>query len=90
MLPVVGGTTTTTRHILVYTAQLVAVTLLLYPPVRWARSTSAPPPCSARGSRGARSVSTGRRRASAMRLFKYSINYLALLFAAVAVDSLVR
>ena len=55
-----------------------------------ARSTSWPPGCSARCSSSRRSGSPRHTPAQAIRLFTFSNTYLALLFAAVAVDTLVR
>ena len=100
MLPVVGGFRKTARQIVVYTVLLWALTLLFYPVGRmgdlylaaavflggiftyqafalWRRVVDAPPD-------GMRDAS-----GAAMRLFGYSISYLALLFAAMAVDQLI-
>jgi len=92
MLPVVRGEAETARQILLYSIALIAVSLLLLPAagMGWIYL-------------GAAVVLGGlflrlalRLRAdaangwAAIRLFRYSISYLTLLFAAVAVDTLVR
>jgi heme o synthase len=91
MLPVVRGPRETSHQILYYTLLLVAVTLLLYPAGRmglvyltaalvlggmfvW------------RAAQLWRDTSGGR----AIRLFSFSNRYLALLFAAMALDALLR
>ncbi len=91
MLPVVRGIPETTRQILLYTLLLFAVTLLLYPVGRMgplylvaAVALGAAFIYQALTLRRSRSV------AQAMHLFHFSNTYLALLFAAVAVDPLVR
>ncbi len=92
MLPVVRGEAETARQILLYTLVLVAVSLLLFPAARMGLIYLV----TAVVLGGAfvwyaigvvRAVADGR---AAIRLFRYSIGYLTLLFAAVAVDSLVR
>jgi protoheme IX farnesyltransferase len=91
MLPVVAGVEATTRSILLYSVVLVAGTLALWP-VAHTRLLY-PVAATILGGlflarawhlRAARSV------AAAMGLFRYSIVYLALLFAAVALDTIVR
>jgi heme o synthase len=92
MLPVVRGEVETARQILLYSIALIAVSLLLLPAagmgwiylgaavllgglfLRFALRLRA-------------DAGNGR---AAIRLFRYSISYLTLLFAAVAVDALVR
>ncbi len=91
MLPVVRGIPETTRQILLYSFILFAVTLLLYPVARLG-----PLYLSAALVLGGiflfeafvlrRERTVGR----ALHLFHYSNTYLALLFAAIAVDPLVR
>ena len=91
MLPVVRGIPETTRQILLYTFLLFAVTLLLYPVGRMGPVYLV----AAVGLGGAfiyQAVTLRRSRsvAQAMHLFHFSNTYLALLFAAVAADPLVR
>jgi protoheme IX farnesyltransferase len=91
MLPVVRGPRETSHQILYYTLLLVAVTLLLYPAGRMGVVYLL-----AAVVLGAMFVwraaqlwrdTTGRR---AIRLFSFSNRYLALLFAAMALDALLR
>jgi protoheme IX farnesyltransferase len=91
MLPVVRGRRETALHILYYSLQLFAVSLLLFPAARMG-----PVYLSAAVVLGAvfighavRVLRDARNRA-AMAMFKYSITYLGLLFAAVAADTLLR
>jgi protoheme IX farnesyltransferase len=91
MLPVVAGGAATVRSILAYSLVLVATSLLLWP----VASTGPVYPAAAVVLGGlfiARAISLRRSRtvAAAMSLFRYSVAYLALLFAALAVDTLVR
>ncbi|MEP6807507.1 MAG: heme o synthase [Chloroflexota bacterium] len=92
MLPVVRGEAETARQIVLYTIMLVAVSLLLFPAARMGLIYLV----SAVGLGAAfvwyslrvlRDVSDGR---AAIHLFRFSISYLTLLFAAVAADSLLR
>jgi heme o synthase len=91
MLPVVRGARETSTQILYYTVLLVAVTLLLYPAGRMGAVYLA----AAVALGGAfiwralelRRNLDGRR---AIRLFSFSNTYLALLFAAMALDAVVR
>jgi Polyprenyltransferase (cytochrome oxidase assembly factor) len=92
MLPVVRGEAETARQILLYSLVLVAVSLLLFPAARMGLIYLV----AAAVLGGAfvwyaigllRDGADGR---AAIRLFRYSIGYLTLLFAAVAVDSLLR
>jgi heme o synthase len=91
MLPVVRGEAETARQIVLYTIALVAVSLLLLPAagMGWVYLVAA----LALGGlflmyafRLRSDASDGR---AAIGLFRYSISYLTLLFAAVAVDALV-
>ncbi len=92
MLPVVRGEAETARQIVLYTLLLVAVSLLLYPAAQMGLIYLV----SAIGLgvgfiwyslRVLRHLSDGR---AAIRLFRFSISYLTLLFAAVAADALLR
>ena len=91
MLPVVRGARETSTQILYYTVLLVAVTLLLYPAGRMGALYLA----AAVALGGAfiwralelRRDLDGRR---AIRLFRFSNTYLALLFLAMALDAVVR
>jgi len=92
MLPVVRGEAETARQIVLYTLVLVAVSLLLFPAAGMGLIYLVA--AVALGGlfvwyalRLRRDVADGR---AAIRLFRYSISYLTLLFAAVAVDSLLR
>jgi protoheme IX farnesyltransferase len=91
MLPVVRGRRETALHILYYSLQLFAVSLLLLPAARMG-----PIYLGAAVVLGGVLVGHAVRvvrdngNAAAMALFRYSITYLGLLFAAVAVDQLVR
>jgi heme o synthase len=91
MLPVVSGIEATLRQMLVYCVILVAASLALVPvagmgPVYAVTAAVLGATFVAEAVRLARGV-TG---TAAMRLFRYSIWYLALLFLAVAVDTIVR
>ncbi len=92
MMPVVHGEAETARQITLYSILLVAVSLLLYPAAQMGIIYLV----SAVGLgiafvwyalRVQRNVADGR---AAINLFRFSISYLTLLFAAVAVDSLIR
>jgi protoheme IX farnesyltransferase len=91
MLPVVQGRRETARHIFLYSLLLLSVSLLLFPVAGMGRLYLA-----ASATLGGvfvgyavRVLRDGGTR-SAMSLFRYSITYLGLLFAAVAADQLVR
>ena len=96
MLPVVRGVPETTRQIALYTVLLVAISLVLFAVARMgliylvggdrssARSSSGRPLALWRVG-----TSPERSTAGAIRLYKYSITYLTLLFLAVAVDAIV-
>jgi protoheme IX farnesyltransferase len=91
MLPVVSGRAVTVRRILGYSLGLVAASLVLYPVAKLgllylAASLSLGALFLALASRLRATGSTP----SAMRLFKFSILYLTLLFASVAADTLLR
>ena len=92
MLPVVRGEAETARQIVLYTIALIAVSLLLLPAagMGWIYLVAA----LVLGGiflhaaiRLRTDAGSGR---AAIRLFRYSISYLTLLFAAVAVDAVLR
>ena len=87
MLPVSRGDRETRRQIVLYSLVLVAFSS---PPGSGsARSTRSPRPCSAAGSSRSPGVCGATARApDAVALFHYSLAYLALLFAAAAIDPL--
>ena len=90
MLPVVRGEAETARQIVLYTIALVAVSLLLFPAagMGWIYLAAAVVLGVAflwRALRLRADAGDGR---AAIGLFRYSISYLTLLFAAVAVDAL--
>jgi protoheme IX farnesyltransferase len=92
MLPVVRGEAETARQIVLYTLLLVAVSLLLFPAANMGLIYLASALLLGAAFvwfalRVLRNVADGR---AAIGLFRYSITYLTLLFAAVALDSLVR
>jgi protoheme IX farnesyltransferase len=91
MLPVVAGPEATGRQILAYSYALVAVSLLLYP----FGHTGVLYPIAALGLgglfvKGALRLRRKPTPAAAIGLFRYSIVYLALLFGAVALDTIIR
>lgn len=91
MLPVTRGVAETTRYIVLYSWQLVAVTLLLYPAAQMGIIYL----LSAIVLDGIFMFYAYRLRAeqtieNAMALFKFSIYYLGVLFVMIAVDVLVR
>ena len=92
MLPVVRGEAETARQIVIYTLLLVAVSLLLLPAagMGWIYLVAALGLGAAfvwYALRVLRDATDGR---AAIGLFRFSISYLTLLFAAVAVDSILR
>jgi protoheme IX farnesyltransferase len=89
MLPVVSGRETTIRHIVAYSVVLVATSLVLHPVARLGPLylISALVLGAVFVARAIR-LRTGT--AAAIGLFRYSILYLALLFLAVAIDTLLR
>jgi heme o synthase len=92
MLPVVRGEAETARQIVVYTLALVAVSLLLLPiaGMGWVYLVAAVVLGAffLLGAMRLRANATDGR--AAIDLFRYSISYLTLLFAAVAVDAIIR
>ena len=90
MLPVLRGQRATALHILAYSILVVAVTLVLVPAARMGAIyvTAALLLGGALVGHAVRVVREGGTRA-AMGMFRFSITYLGLLFAAVAVDRLV-
>ena len=91
MMPVVRGTNETTRLIVLYSFVLVALTLLLFPVAQLGALYLAT--ALVLGAWFILKAIQLRREptiAQAMRLFHFSNSYLALLFAAVAVDTLLR
>ena len=92
MLPVVRGEAETARQIVLYSVLLVAVSLLLFPAAGMGIIYLA----SAIGLGAAfvwyavRLVRDGQNGKAAIRLFRFSISYLTLLFMAVAADALFR
>jgi protoheme IX farnesyltransferase len=92
MLPVVRGEAETARQIVIYTVLLVVVSLLLFPAARMGLIYLVAAVVLGAGFvwyalRVLRDTTDGR---AAIRLFRFSISYLTLLFAAVAADSLLR
>jgi protoheme IX farnesyltransferase len=91
MLPVVAGRRATTGHIVAYTVALVAVTVALYPLDRMGLIyLGSSVVLGALFIGGAVRLHVSPSLGRAMALFRFSIAYLALLFASVAVDALVR
>ena len=91
MLPVVAGERSTSRQILAYATVLVPITLLLWPVAH--TGFVYPAAALVLGGwfvGGAIRLLRHTTSENAMRLFKVSVFYLALLFAALAVDTLVR
>jgi protoheme IX farnesyltransferase len=92
MLPVVRGEAETARQIVIYTVLLVVVSLLLFPAARMGLIYLVAAVGLGAGFvwyalRVLRDTTDGR---AAIRLFRFSISYLTLLFAAVAADSLLH
>jgi protoheme IX farnesyltransferase len=92
MMPVVRGEAETARQIVIYSLLLVAVSLLLFPAAEMGLIYLVAALVLGAAFvwyavRVLRNASDGR---AAISLFRYSISYLTLLFAAVAVDSLLR
>ena len=92
MLPVVRGEAETARQIVLYTFLLVAVSLLLLPAagMGWVYLVAAVVLGALFVVRALRLRADAADGRAAIRLFRYSITYLTLLFAAVAIDALVR
>jgi heme o synthase len=92
MMPVVRGEAETARQIVLYTLLLVAVSLLLFPAAEMGMIYLAAAVVLGAAFiwysvRVLRNVADPR---ASIQLFRFSISYLTLLFAAVAVDSLMR
>ena len=92
MLPVVRGEAETARQIVLYSLLLVGVSLLLWPTagmglIYVASAVGLGSLFLVYAMRLRHDAANGR---AAIHLFRYSISYLTLLFAAVALDSLVR
>ena len=92
MMPVVRGDAETARQIVIYTLLLFAVSLLLFPTagmglIYLVAAITLGAAFVWYALRVLRDASDGK---AAIGLFRYSISYLTLLFAAVAVDSLIR
>ncbi|HEX2766118.1 MAG TPA: heme o synthase [Candidatus Limnocylindria bacterium] len=92
MLPVVRGEAETARQIVLYTIALVAVSLLLLPVagMGWIYLVAAVGLGVAYVIAAFRLLADAADGRAAIRLFRYSISYLTLLFAAVAADALLR
>ena len=92
MLPVVRGEVETARQIVLYTLLLVAVSLLLLPAagMGWVYLVAAVVLGGAFLTQALRLRSDAADGRAAIGLFRFSITYLTLLFAAVAVDALLR
>ena len=90
MLPVVAGPKAAARQILAYSVVLVVVTLTLCPAAQMGPVyLIAALVLGARFVRCAQVLLRDYSPEAAMKLFKYSISYLGLLFAAIAADSLI-
>jgi protoheme IX farnesyltransferase len=92
MLPVVRGEAETARQIVIYSLLLVGVSLLLWPAagmglIYVGAAVGLGALFVVHALRLRRDAADGR---AAIGLFRYSISYLTLLFAAVAIDSLIR
>jgi protoheme IX farnesyltransferase len=92
MLPVVRGEAETARQIVLYSIALIAVSLLLLPAagMGWIYLGAAVVLGGLFLRLALRLRADAANGRTAIRLFRYSITYLTLLFAAVAVDALVR
>jgi protoheme IX farnesyltransferase len=94
MLPVVRGAQATARHIVLYTFVLVGVSLLLYPlgslgPVYLVSAVTLGALFVRRALTLQRALTLGADPVESMRLFRFSIAYLSLLFVAMAADRLI-
>jgi protoheme IX farnesyltransferase len=94
MLPVVRGSAETTRQILLYTILLVTISLVFFAVARMGLIYLVAAVVMGaiflwQAARLARTVSAEGTTAGAIRLYKFSISYLTVLFAAVAIDALV-
>jgi protoheme IX farnesyltransferase len=92
MLPVVRGETETARQIVLYTILLIAVSLLLLPAagMGWVYLVAAVVLGGLFLGQALRLRTDAANGRAAISLFRYSITYLTLLFAAVAADALLR
>ena len=88
MLPVVAGERYTTNHMVLYSVVLLGVTLLLFPAAPMSRFYLAVSAVLG-GAFVWGAWQVRRRPENAMRFFRFSITYLALLSGAVAIDPLV-
>jgi protoheme IX farnesyltransferase len=94
MLPVIRGTAETTRQILLYTILLVAISLIFFAVARMGFIYLAAAVVMGsiflwQAAKLNRAVTAEGTTAGAIRLYKFSISYLTVLFAAVAIDALV-
>jgi len=94
MLPVVRGTAETTRQILLYTVLLVAISLIFFAVARMGLIYLVAAVILGavflwQAAKLNRTVTVEGTTAGAIRLYKFSISYLTILFAAVAIDALV-
>ena len=90
MLPVVAGPKAAARQIMAYSVVLVAVTLTLCPAAKMGPVyLVAAVVLGVRFIHCARLLSRDNSPKAAMRLFSYSISYLGLLFAAIALDAII-
>lgn len=94
MLPVVRGTAETTRQILLYTILLVAISLIFFAVARMGLIYLVAAVVMGalflwQATRLRRAVGVDGTTAGAIRLYRFSISYLTILFAAVALDALV-
>jgi protoheme IX farnesyltransferase len=94
MLPVVRGSAETTRQILLYTILLVAVSLIFFAVAKMGLIYLVAAVVMGslflwQAGRLARTVGAEGTTVGAIRLYKFSITYLTVVFAAVAVDALV-
>jgi len=91
MLPVTAGPKAAARQILAYSVVLVGVTLTLCPAAQMGPVyLVAAIVLGARFLQCARQLNRDGSTKAALRLFSYSITYLGLLFAAIAVDAVVQ
>ena len=94
MLPVVRGTAETTRQILLYTVLLVAISIIFFAVAKMGLIYLVAAIVMGaiflwQAAKLNRAVTVEGTTAGAIRLYKFSISYLTILFAAVAIDALV-
>jgi protoheme IX farnesyltransferase len=94
MLPVVRGTAETTRQILLYTILLVAISIIFFAVARMGliylvAAVALGAVFLWQAAKLNRTVTVEGTTAGAIRLYKFSISYLTILFAAVALDALI-